>query len=217
MRRRITPQWGWLERRSPALFLAAGVLLVGYAARNGIVATTGAAGAPGSDVLGPAGFVLGFVGLLGLYPALVDRRPALARVGAGCATLGAVGFAAITLHGLAAIAGVASPSVPGGLLLAVAVGMLAGYPSFAAATRRGADGARTVGLLLVLPAVVFGAMLSQPFVYGALGVFSESTMAWSNVGISSAQALAHLAIGYTLRARRTPTVRDDPVADGAAG
>lgn len=207
------PQWELLERRSPTLFLSAGILLLGYAALNGLVAFTDMAYVTIEDVVGPAGFVLGFVGLLGLYPGLVDRNPTLARVGAVCASLGAAGFSVITLHGLAVLAGVESTSVPGILLLLVAIGMIPGYVSFGVVTRRSSVAGRTVGLLLFLPAVVFAAMLSQPFVYAHFGMFSETTMAWSNFGISSSQALAHLAIGYKLLVMRSPDELYSPSAD----
>lgn len=213
MNRLTVPEWDSLERRTPALFLSAGVLLLGYAALNGVIAFTDMAPVSVTDVVGPAGFGLGFVGLLGLYSGLADRTPALARIGAVCASLGAAGFAVITLQGLAVIAGVESTSVPGILLLAVTIGMIPGYLSFGVATLRGSVEGRPVGLLLVVPAVVFAAMLSQPFVYAQFGLLSETTMAVSNFGISSAQALAHLAIGYTLRRKLSRKARNVPLAD----
>lgn len=206
-------QWELLERRSPTLFLSAGVLLLGYATLNGLVAFTDMAYVTVEDVVGPAGFVLGFLGLFGLYPGLVDRSPKLAKIGAICVGLGAAGFSVITVQGIAVLAGLESTSVPGILLLLVAVGMIPGYLSFGVVTLRGSAGGRTLGLFLFVPAVVFAAMLSQPFVYAAFGVFSETTMAWSNFGISSSQALAHLAIGYKLRGRMSQTVREVPSAD----
>ncbi len=210
-------QWESLERRSPTLFLAAGALLVGYAALTGLVAATGVAETPVENVLGPAGLGLGLLGLLGLYPGLVDRSPRLARVGAACAGLGAASFAVITAQGVAVLAGVEPPGLPGVLLLLIAVGMIPGYLSIGVATRRVAGGGRPVGLLLLIPGVVFAAMLSQPFVYGALGILSEATMAWSNFGISSAQAVAHLAIGYALRGRVARDARTVPAADATVG
>ena len=213
MSRLNIPQWKLLERRSPTLFLSAGVVLLGYAALNGLVAFTDMAYVAVKDVVGPAGFVLGFLGLLGLYPRLVDRSPALARVGAVCVSLGAAAFSVITLQGLAVVAGLESTSGPGILLLLVAVGMIPGYLSFGVATLRAPVDRWTVGLLLLLPAVVFAAMLSQAFVYAAFGVLSETTMRWSAFGISSAQAMAHLIIGYKLKERISQNVREVPSAD----
>jgi hypothetical protein len=216
MSRLNVPQWKLLERRSPTLFLSAGVLLLGYAALNGLVAFSDMAYVAVEDVVAPAGLVVGFLGLLGLYPGLVDRSPKLARVGAVCVGLGGAAVAVITVQGLAVLAGLELTSAPGILLLLVALGMIPGYLSFGVATRRASGDRRTVGLFLLLPAVVFAAMLSQPFVYAAFGVLSETTMAWSNFGISSAQAVAHLLIGYKLRERMSQNVREVQFADATA-
>jgi hypothetical protein len=91
----------------------------------------------------------------------------------------------------------------------VAVGMIPGYLSFSLASFRAGEQLR-VGALLLVPAVVFTAMLSQPFVYSAVGMFSETTMAWSNFVISSGQAVAHLTIAYTLRVGGSPDEREAP-------
>lgn len=199
------PQSGSLERRAPTLFLAAGLLLIGYTALNGIYALTDMTQVVVKYVVGPAGFVLGFIGLLGLYPGLVDRSRTLARIGAVCVGLGAVG--------LAVIAGLEATSNPDILLLFVAVGMILGYLSFGVAILRASAGGRPIGLLLFMPAVVFTAMLSQPLVYAGLGILPETPMAWSNFGISSAQAIAYLLLGYTLRGRITQNARDVRFAD----
>jgi hypothetical protein len=215
--RQFDAVWATLERWSPRLYLFAGVLLVGYAALNGIAAFTDVAYVTVEDVVGPAGLLLGFVGLLGLYPTLVDGRPVLARAGAVCVSLGALGFLGITITGFAVLAGVTSASVPVVMLLVVAIGMIPGYLSFSLASLRVEAQTRTVGLLLLAPAVVFSAMLSQPFVYSALGMFSGSTMAWSNFAISGGQAVAHLAIGYVLRHEGSPAGREVPSTGVIAG
>lgn len=203
-------RWGMLGRWSPTLYLIAGVLLIGYAALNGIAAFTDAAYVTVKDVVGPAGFLLGFVGLLGLYPRLADRSPTLARIGAVCVSLGAVGFAAITVIGFAVLAGITPWGIPGVTLLLVAVGMIPGYLSFSLASFRATEQRRATGFLFLVPAVVFTAMLLQPFVYSAVGLFSETTMAWSNFAISSGQAVAHVAIAYSLRAAGSAHEREAP-------
>jgi hypothetical protein len=208
--------WATLERSSPTLFIAAGALLVGYAALNGVAALTDVAYTSVEDILGPAGLALGFLGLLGLYPEGADRHRGLARVGAVCAGLGLVSFAVIVAGSLAEFAGL-GPSEPPAVLLLVATGMIPGYLSFGAVSLRSPDHVRPLGYLLLVPGVVFAAMLSQPFVYGQLGLLSETTMAWSNFVISSCQALGHLAIGYTLRAGWVAHERDAPATDITAG
>ena len=205
-------QWEALERRGSALFLFAGVLLVGYAALNGIAAFTDMSAVTVEDVVGPAGFVLGFVGALGLYRGLADRSPTLARFGAVCVSLGAVGFSAIALQGLAVVAGVEAVGGPGIFLLFVTIGMIPGYLSFGVACLRADVHSRTVGLLLFVPVVAYAAMLSGAVLFVQFELFSETTMAWSAVAISSSQAVAHLSIGYVLRGV-SPDEREVPSAD----
>lgn len=206
-------RWETLGRWGPTLYLIAGVLLVGYATLNGVAAFTDTAYVAVENVVGPAGILLGFVGLLGLYPRLADRSPTLARIGAVCVCLGAVGFSVITFVGLAALAGAEPGSVPVVMLVLGAVGMIPGYLSFSLASLGDEEQLQTVGFLLLVPAVVFTAMLLQPFAYSAVGMFSETTMAWSNFAISSGQAVAHLAIAYTLRAGGSPDEREAPSTD----
>lgn len=206
-----------LERWSPTLFLVAGVLLVGYATLNGVAAFTDVAYPTVEDVVGPAGFALGFLGLLGLYPTFAEESPRLARAGAVGAALGAVGFSAITLGGLVVLAGGESPSWTAVSVLLATIGMIAGYLSFAVASARVELQPRTVGYLLSVPAVVFAVMLSQAILFARFGLFSGTTMAWSAFAISSGQAVAHVSIGYSLRRRITPNEREVPSADVTAG
>lgn len=202
---------GSLERRSSGAFLAGGVLLAAYAAFNGIDASTAAAYPNVENVLGPAGFALGFVGLLGLYPRLVDRRPRLARAGAVCVALGTVGFSVIAVANLGQLVGVLSGDQPSWAVVFVALagaGMIPGYLCFAAATWRTGVGSRRLGLLLLAPLAVFAAMVAS----STLGFFSQ----WLAVAISGGQAVAHLAIGYALRVARGPVGREVPSDDATA-
>lgn len=191
--------------------------MVGYAALNGIAAFTDVADESGQNVVGPAGFVLGFVGLLVLYPGLTDRSPRLARAGALCAAFGAVGFSVITFQGLVQLLGVDPPGWLDAFTFLAAIGMIAGFLSFGAATLRADVRPRIVGFLLLAPAVVFAAMLSQAVLFVRFGLFSETVMALSAVAISGGQAVAHLAIGYTLRTGRTPTDHEVRSGDVTAG
>lgn len=87
-----------LDGKSPTLFLVGGASLVGYATLLGAGLFLDTSYSFVREViLGPAGYVLGFLALLGLYPVLVDRNPKLARVGAVFAALGAVGWFGIFL------------------------------------------------------------------------------------------------------------------------
>lgn len=210
-----TWQWQSLERTRSTLFLAAAGLLFVYASLNGLAAS-GQGYALLEDVVGPAGFAVGFVGLVGMYPSLADRSPLLAPLGAGCAALGAVGFTAIAGVSAAQLAGVAPPSWAGFLLVPAAIGMLVGYPAVSIASVRAGVPARTAALF-ALPAVIFAVMLAQAALYVQSGLFSATTVQWSAVAISTGQAVGHLAIGYTLRRDGTSTDRAHPTGEPATG
>ena len=208
MNRYTRRQWELLERWCPMLFLFAGGLLVGYATFNGFHAVTGIEYESVENVFGPGGFALGFLGLLGLYPALSDRTQKLARVGAVCAILGAVAFSVFVVANLSEIAGVAPKEPPAWAVFFVAlaaIGMIPGYFSFAVATVRSDVHSRLLGLLLLAPLAVFATMLTT----SRLGFFPQ----WLAFAISSGQAVAHLAIGYKLRTGHTHTERKIPSND----
>lgn len=191
-------------------------MLVGYTAFNVVAAATGTEYGTVETILGPGGFALGFLGLLGLYPALADRSPKLARAGAACVTLGAVGFSTISLHGVTQLAGTEEPAwfaVSTGL---AALGMLPGYVAFGVATLRTGVRSQRLGLLLLVPAVVFGVMVLGG-VLAQFGYRSAAGLAWSAVLISGAQALAHLGIGYTLRAGDRGARAETPAGDATVG
>lgn len=208
-----------LDGRSPTLFLVAGGLLAVFAALLGYEALANTA-AP-EDVFGPPGFLFAMVGLLGLYPTLADRTPRLARAGAVVAAVSAVGWFAITVLAIGEVAGVipALEAVgPLGPVVIVAAGgtMVLAYLVFGAASLRTGVYARTVGLLVLAPPVIFGVMLLQAVLFAQFGQFSESTMAWSAVAIGGGQALVHLGIGYRLQIEGGPTDHGESRADPTA-
>jgi hypothetical protein len=206
----VTTQRGLpLERTSPTLFLAAGVLLTAYASFNALDAFTTVVYPNLENVAGPAGFALGFVGVLGLYPGLVAHHPRLARVGAGCVSLGAVGFSVFAVVNLGAVVGALEgpPAWLDGLLVLVVLGMVPGYLAFGVASLRADTHSRTLGLLLLAPPAVFATMLAGGAVLGgsAVGVFL----------LGSGQAISHLAIGATLHGEGGPADRTSSRTDAA--
>lgn len=220
MRVSDTPYWKSLEQWSEILFLIAGGLLVSYATLNGLAAFTDVAYPAVEDVLGPAGFVVGFLGLLGVYRVFVDRTPWLTRIGTVFAIFGVTGFAAITVQSFGQLAGFVSgtPSVwfPVALLLG-AIGMILGFTSCGVASLRAGVHSTRVGILLVAPATIFALMLSQAVLFAQFGLFSETTMQLSAFLISSGQAVVHLSIGYSLRLNGAPTDRTVPASDVTTG
>lgn len=212
MRQGSVSQLDRLERWAPTAFLAGGLLLAGYATLNGLAAFTDTAYPAVEDVVGPGGFVLGFLGLLGLYPPLVRRSRKLARVAALLVTFGVVGFSVITVSSIGRLVGVV-PDQPWSffpiLLGMVAVGMIPGYLSVALASVQAGVFPRRVSLLLALPALIFGTM--------AIGGLTGSATQTGAFLISSGQAVVILALGYTLRGGPAPGVPEASAADLTAG
>lgn len=180
-----------LDGKSPTLFLVGGASLVGYTTLLGASMFLDKSYPLVREViLGPAGYVLGFLALLGLYPVLVDRNPKLARVGAVFAALGAVGWIAMGVTRLVEETGGVPPNWLGVFGLLIPLGFVFGYLVFGAASLRSDVYSRTVGLVLLSP--LLGVVLN--FVLKPVGVPLEE----GRIIIVSWFALAHLAIGSAL-------------------
>lgn len=206
-----SPYWGSLGRRSPALFLIGGGLLVGHAAVRGLRAFTDVP--PPPDAFGPAGFLLVLVGLLGLYPALADSSPRLARALALLAVVPAVGYALILLFGLGEMAGIVPrflEVVPEAAFLPVHQGsMVLAYGVAGLGVLRTDAYSRLVGVLLLAPPVLMLALVA------GLAVVPNGA-AVGFVG-GCAMALVHSALGYSLGAGRAPADSLAPTDDGTTG
>lgn len=199
-----------LEQWSPTAFLVAGAVLVVFAALLGYEVLTDTP-AP-EDIFGPPGFFLAMVGLLGLYSALDDRTPRLARVSAAGAAVAAVGWFLIMVFALIEAAGILPAleemGVFGGVIILLAgVSMILAYVGTGVASLRTGIHSQYLGLLLLAPPAIFGVMLIQAVLFAQFGIFSETIMAWSAVILSGGQALAHVSIGYLLRNDPDPTDR----------
>lgn len=187
-----------LRRRAPTLFLLAGALLVVYAAMNGLWAFAGmATRSSGFQV----GYVLGFLGLLGLYADVARRSPGLARAGAGGAVAGIVGIAAISAFEVGRLVGLGAGTPPGWSVVVVLAlaGFVVGYLAFGVAVLKSDAYPTHVGLLLLVPGTIVVLMVAHI----AAGVASDATA----FVISAGEAMAHLAIGATLRSESSTVDR----------
>lgn len=189
--------WQTLERWSPTLFLVGGGLVAGHAAIRGLEAFT--AMAPPPDVFGPVGYFLAIVGLLGLYPALVDRAPRLARAGAAIAVVPLVGWSWFSIVAFAELTGIVSPAseaIPGPVFIVHVVTLVLTYGLFAVASIRADSSFRLVGGLLLAPPILMSTM-----VVASVVVDNSTTGAFL---VGSLQAVVHLSIGVVLRASAAP-------------
>lgn len=194
-------RWTLLERWSPRLFLAAGGILIVFAAINGFGAITGI---PIEYNGFQFGYVIGFLGLMGLFSSVSTSSPWLARAGTGAAIAGVVGLTTMTLFDITRLVGLTTGDVPGWSLFVglTLVGFVPGYFCFGVASLRGGRYSRRVGLVLLAPAVIVILMVAHI----VLGFASEVTA----FVISTGQAMAHLAIGATLRAETSRGDHDTP-------
>lgn len=195
--------WGSLERWSPKLFLIGGMLVIGHAAIRGVEAFTDMV--PPPDVFGPLGYLLVFFGLLGLCRAHREQAPKMTRLYTSVTAFTLVGWMVISTMTFAEAIGVLagqSSILPGGfymvhLLMVVLTYLMVGISSLLADVH-----SRTIGLLLILPALLFITLM--------VGSAVSGTFAIGSFVIGTAQALAHLSIGEVLRispleGRQTPS------------
>lgn len=148
----ITLHWKSLDRWSPTLFLAAGVLFVGHATVRGIEAFTTMP--PPADVFGPTGYVVAILGLLGVYPALADRVPETARLAAVTAAITAPAWVLIAAWNFGEAAGVVPPQtavLPGIFFVVVILATMLLYLLFGAASFRAGVHTRSFSALLMAP------------------------------------------------------------------
>lgn len=186
-----------LEAKAPILFLLGGVLYgIGTI---GLILTTYTGTSFGMDTTFAAlGKVLVPLGLLGLYPALVERRPYLSRAAAAVAVIPAVCWSlAFVGGGILEPAGIVTEA-PGPLALAPFVGFIGLYVSFAlfgiSAFLADVHPKMLVFLLLVYPAMfpLWVTVLSgvPDFVSGVVAVviFASIGIVLGNADGSTAEA-----------------------------
>ena len=193
-----------LEQRSATVFLVAGGLLVVFAVNTGLRTFVGQSSPLVQSLIAPVGFFVGVLGLLGLYPAIADRTPALGRAAGVLAGVTAAYWIVIVAGSLGDIVGVLPASeelFPLAFFFGVYVAMLLTYAVFGAIALRAGVPSRTVGLLVLGPAAMFLLLM--------MGVAP-------NFLIDAGHAVFHLGIGIALRAESVPTERAGPASDPTA-
>lgn len=201
-----------IARRTGTIFLVAGVLFFAFGAMWGIEVFMNRS-AP-KNIFGPAGFAFAFVGMLGLYPSLVDRSRRLMRFGAFVAIVGALGAASNSAWYIgwwvlpALVPDPATATVVGAMVAGMLLGQFLGYTSFGVAILRVDVHSRTVGLLLVAVPIVLGVM--------TITVATGYASSGSATILGGVQGLLHLAIGYNLQTENVPIEQGDPKIEATA-
>ena len=161
------------------------------------------------------GLMATLVGLLGLYPLLVDRAPILAL--AGGVVAGITGTILAVIFGwiiggafLSAVLGVVVGTPPAVLFMLLALTMTLGFVLFGVATLRSSSLTRSFGLLLLSFAAPWFVVLATTLVYGS------SFPDWLTLAIYGPIPFIMMATAYTLRMKSVATGREDVSADTAA-
>lgn len=126
----VTDALAWLEAKAPILFLLGGVLY-GISSVGMLLVTYTGTSFVGDTTLAAAGKVLGPLGLFGLVPALLERRPYLTRAAAAVAVIPLAGWSLVLVgEVILKPTGIVSEA-PAMLALTPWVGFLGLYLAFA--------------------------------------------------------------------------------------
>lgn len=189
---RSNARWTALERWAPTLLLLGGGGVITHAAINAVEAFTALTAPP--DVFVTTGHLVALVGLIGLYPALVERTPRLARFGLAVGAVAIASWVVMTVGQFLAVAGVwasLAAVLPGAFFVVVLAATILTYAAFGTATLRGGGYPRTDGLLVLAPAVLIAALAIDATVNGSTAV--------DGVLFGGGLALSMLALGVRLR------------------
>lgn len=193
-----------LEGKVSVFFLVAGMLMIVFAANTYLKTFAGISYPVIQGVIAPSGFLLGAVGLFGLYSGLADRAPNLARGAAGIAVITTVGWITIIVNGIGEALGVLSqPSGPLAIIpLVVIVTMILVFGLFGATILYTGAYSWIIGALLLLESAMFLVLILDLAPYLLL--------------IDIGHIVAYLGVGITLRTTDIPSGSTDPVPDSTA-
>lgn len=199
-----TTRWRSLERLSPTLFLIAGGLFFLNTVHEGIARYTALFEVGFLNAVVYQSALVGMlIGLLGLYPQLVDQTPRLARLSAVVAAV--AGVSTVVLLFWASITQLLNqPLPPGALLIATVALIVLGVLLFCLASLRTMVPSRPVSLLLLVFVATWIGGIGAVFV-----VYGGDAPDWAPVFINGTSFVILLAIGYLLRAKPTPPDRTE--------
>lgn len=208
-----TTHWVWesLETKRATAFIVAGLLLVSFVMLRNIVVFIDT-GVPEALIytFRPAGFVVAFVGLFGLYPTLAPRTPWLARVGVAWAVLPAVGWLVLAVAYSSVVTGllqlVGEPPLMEGLYTLTALLSVPAYVLFGLASGRSGSHKELVSLLL----------LTVPLLVLVMAVWAGGGVPFMWGFLVGGLGLAHLALGIVIRFGGIPTGHAESSTDSTA-
>lgn len=189
---------------SPKLFLVTALTAIVFGVDNFLKTFEGTSFPVIGEVIVPAGFLLGVIGLLGLYPPLADQGSRLARAAAAVAVIPVIGWTLLVIGGVGEEVGLLPQGgvLPIAVPMTVIITMLVTYLLFGLTTLRTEVYPRSIGLFMLLESANYVVLLS-----GALPPYV----------IDAGHAVAYLGLGITLLANGFPTDRSEPAVDSTAG
>lgn len=175
-------------------FLLAGGLFVVFAGLWGAFAFTSVSSESAQNVVGPVGWTIAFVGLLGIYSKVAAGGHVLPKAAVVFAGIGCLGGSVTAVGNLATVLDVipALPAWFAALQLLLLVGIIPGFLTAAAVVLRLSRTTRRLGLFLILPAVIFAVNIVR------VATLGSTTPIWSPFVLGAAQAVVLLGIGWTI-------------------
>lgn len=190
-----------LEAKAPHLFLVGGALYAVLVV-NRVLSTYTGTSFPQATIFAWVATILIPLGLLGLYPALVQRRPYLSRVAAGLTVIPIICSAIVAVGELIKAAGLLSEA-PGALRMLPFVGIVSFYlvmALFGITTLLADTYPKAVGILMLVTASVFPLFF---IVLSSLPAFIGNTV----------NLLVYLGIGIVLLNDGVSPDRAEPPTD----
>lgn len=190
--------WKLLERWSAAAFIAAGVLFLVTSALFGSATLTDISH-PGwvTGLFGLSGLIASFIGLVGLYPQLVDRAPRIARAGVMTLVIAGIALVVFPLCQFAKTWGIDLQSLPIVVFLIAVIATISGFLLFGIASLRTRVPSRKVGFLIIGTSITFIVLLVLDMIYGGSPV-------WVDFIMSMIQSFLLLTLGYAMPTNTIP-------------
>lgn len=190
-------RWESLEVWRSTAFLIGGAIFVADVALVASHLASGTEpGAFGQALVGSA-WTASFIGLLGMYPSLVDRNRWLAQIGVVCAVIGGITMAVMALASIGYSTGILSGELSEFVMFFLPgtfIGIVLGFGSFSVASLRAEIYSPSVGLLFLLLVLTFLFNIGS-----SIAGFSSLTTV---LGVVCVLALSKLALGYMFRSEK---------------
>ena len=195
----------WLERTRSTLYLAAGLVLVVFVANTALRTYSGISYPAVHQFVGPTGFLLGTIGLLGLYRSVAASGPRLAQLAAAVAALAAIDWTITAAAGVLETAGII-PEHPTFIMVTgfvALISMVLAYGLFGIASLRTDAYRGLVSGLLLLEAVTFVVMTAN----------SAAGLGFPLLVFEVSHLVVYLGLAITLRGTETPDGLTEPARD----